>query len=263
MCITLSELKKHFEHIGISKNDSIMLHASVRSIGKTLIGGPDIIIQALKEQVGPEGTLMMYVGWEDAPYHLSEWTPEKQEATLLELPAFDINSSHADRDHGVLAEFLRTTIGSVRSTNPGASCVALGKNAKKMLENHPLNYGYSVGSPLHHLCELKGKVLVLGSPLAHITLYHYSESLCKIPDKRIVKWKCPILINQQKKWVEIEEFDTSKGIVDWEEDYFPLISQDYISTTNYKPKKIGNADCYLFDANELNQFAIRWMEEKF
>ena len=38
-----------------------MLHASVRSVGE-VAGGPDQIHLALRDALGSEGTLMMYVG---------------------------------------------------------------------------------------------------------------------------------------------------------------------------------------------------------
>jgi aminoglycoside 3-N-acetyltransferase len=260
--ITLSRLKNDLIRSGLAFGDVVMVHASIKAIGE-LVGGPDIVITAIRDIIGQTGTLMMYVAWEDSPYHLEELPPEKRKAYLEELPPFDIFTSRAKRDHGILAEFLRTTPGTLRSQNPGASVCALGKDAKLITMNHPLNYGYGNGSPLHHLCQLNGKILILGSPLAHITLYHYAETLCTIVNKRVVQWKCPIVQNNEKVWVEIEEFDTSKGIVDWEGDYFPLITRNYLENRNITPLKVGNADCFLFDANDLNDFAVQWMEDKF
>jgi aminoglycoside 3-N-acetyltransferase len=260
--ITGSQLKNDLLRSGLVLGDVVMVHASIKAIGE-LVGGPDLVITAISDIIGQSGTLMMYVAWEDSPYHLEDFPLEKQKAYLEELPPFNIFTSRAKRDHGILAEFLRTTSGTLRSQNPGASVCALGKDAKLITENHPFNYGYGNGSPFDQLCQLGGKILILGSPLGHITLYHYSEFLCNIANKRIVKWKCPIVQNKEKVWVEIEEFDTSSGIVDWEGDYLPLITGDYIENRNITPHKVGNADCFLFDANDLNSFAVQWMEDKF
>lgn len=260
--ITESRLKSDLMNAGLKGGDVVMLHASIKAIGE-LVGGPDIVISAIMEIIGQSGTLLMYVGWEDDPYHLKRWSHEKQHAYLSELPSFNINTSRAKRDHGILAEFLRTTPGVLRSQNPGASVCALGKNAEYFTKNHPINYGYGIGSPFQKLCQLNGKILVLGSSLAHITLYHYAESICKVPNKRIVKWKCPIMQNNEKTWLEIEEYDTSQGIVNWEGDYFPLITEDYIKEMSAPMYKIGNANSYLFEANHLNDFAVRWMEDRF
>jgi len=259
---TVESIKHDLVRCGLVSGDIVMLHASVKAIGE-LVGGPDIVIKGIMDIIGSSGTLMMYVGWEDCPYHLKNWATAKQKAYLEALPPFDINIARAKRDHGILAEFLRTTPNTLRSQNPGASVCALGKHAKLITEHHPLNYGYGIDSPLHHLCQLNGKVLILGSPLAHITLYHYAENLCNTPNKRIVRWKCPIIQNNEKIWVEIEEFDTSKGIVDWEGDYFPLITGDYIESRKIIASKVGNADSFLFNAPDLNHFAVEWIEDKF
>ena len=47
--------------LGVAPGTVLMLHASVRSIG-WVVGGPDVVLDALVEALGPTGTLMMYVG---------------------------------------------------------------------------------------------------------------------------------------------------------------------------------------------------------
>jgi len=43
-----------------------------------IVGGPDIVLQALLDQITDKGTLMMLAGWEDCPYDLPDWSLEKQ-----------------------------------------------------------------------------------------------------------------------------------------------------------------------------------------
>ena len=69
--ITKSRLIADFEKLGIKPTNTIMLHASVKAIG-WIVGGPDVVIQALLDVLGKEGTLMMYVGWENSPYNLAK-----------------------------------------------------------------------------------------------------------------------------------------------------------------------------------------------
>ena len=69
LLVTRSTLVKDFSDLGVSPGGTIMLHASVKSVG-WVVGGPDVVLHALREALGPEGTLMMYVGWEDNPYDL-------------------------------------------------------------------------------------------------------------------------------------------------------------------------------------------------
>jgi len=126
-----------------------------------------------------------------------------------------------------------------------------------------MQYGYGPGSPLAKLCEVGGKVLLLGAPLNTITLLHYAESMAKVPNKRIVHYKMPILRNWQRLWIEIEDFDTSRGIVANAEKYFQTIMHEYLSSGKGHSGKVGAAQSCLFDSADLAAFAIRWLEKAF
>ena len=142
--------------------------------------------------------------------------------------------------------------------------MAIGSRARWITENHPLQYGYGPGSPLAKLCEANGQVLLLGAPLNCITLLHYAEHMARVPNKRVVRYKMPILRDGRRVWVEIEEFDTSQGVVDWRAgDYFETIAREYISSGKGSSGKVGTAQSYLFDASGLAKFAIQWMERTF
>lgn len=60
---TKETLNQQLQNLGIKANDTIMVHASLRAIGKVL-GGPDQILAAILQAIAPNGTLMMYVGCE-------------------------------------------------------------------------------------------------------------------------------------------------------------------------------------------------------
>lgn len=239
-----------------------MLHLSIKQIG-WLVGGPDIMIQALLEILGVEGTLMMYAGWEDSPYGLSDWETDKKEKYLQECPAFDPDISRAVVGWGVLVERLRCWPGSYRSQHPDASFVALGKQAQYLTQGHALHYGYGLQSPLHKLVNLGGRVLNIGAPLNTTTLLHYSEDQAGLPNKKVVRYQMPVLIgDRQVQWIPVEEFDTSSGIVQgYPGDYFTDLMQNYISTYSLTKQYIGKAPSYLFSAPHLHIFAKHWMEK--
>ena len=260
--ITKSRLLDDLRRLGVNAGQTVMLHALVRAIG-WIVGGPDVVIQALLDVLEPTGTLMMYIGWEDSPYDLAEWPEDWQRAYLEECPPFDPATSRACRKWSILTEYLRTWPGAFRSKHPDASLVAIGALARWLTENHPLQYGYGPGSPLAKLCEVKGKVLLLGAPFNTITLLHYAEHMAKVPNKRIVRYKMPVLQDGQRIWVEIKEFDTCRGIVADAEEYFKKIASEYLSSGKGRSGKIGAAQSYLFDAADLSKFAIEWLEKTF
>jgi len=260
--ITKSRLIGDLKKLGVKPADTIMLHASVKSIG-WIVGGPDVVIQALLDVVGAKGTLMMYVGWEDSPYRLAEWNEEWQQAYLNECPPFDPKKSRAYRKWSILTEYLRTWPRAYRSSNPEASCAAVGARAKWITENHPLQYGYGPGSPLAKLCEVNGKVLLLGAPFGTITLLHYAEHIVKVPNKRIVRYRMPILQDGKKVWVEIEEFDTCGDVLPNASEYFEIVPRKFLASGKGRSGKVGAAQSHLLDADELVKFAVQWIERKY
>jgi len=260
--ITRSRLVEDLGKLGVSSGQTVMFHASVKAIG-WIVGGPDVVIQALLDVLGSEGTLMMYVGWEDSSYNLEEWPEDRQRAYLQECPPFDPATSHAFRKWSILTEYLRTWPDAFRSSNPEASCAAVGAKARWITEDHPLQYGYGPSSPLAKLCEANGKVLLLGAPFSTITLLHYAEHMARVPNKRIVHYKMPVLRDGRRVWVEIEEFDTCGGILPSAEEYFQILPREYLSSGKGHSGKVGDTQSYLFDAADFVQFAIQWLENRF
>ena len=79
--------------------------------------------------------------------------------------------------------------------------------------------------------DVRGKVLLLGAPVDTITLLHYAEHMARLPKKRVIRYREPLLVNGERVWVEIEEFDTSQPVVPgaWES-YFADIVQEYFAS---------------------------------
>jgi aminoglycoside 3-N-acetyltransferase len=264
--ITKSRLVADLKKLGVALGDTLMLHASVKAIG-WVVGGPDVVIQALLEVLGREGTLMMLASWEDspwgAPHKFAQWPREWQKAYLEEFPPFDPATSRAYRKWSILTEYLRTWPGAYRSANPEASCAAVGAKAKWLTENHSLQYGYGPGSPFAKLCEANGKVLLLGAPFNSITLLHYAEHLARVPNKLVIRYKVPILHEGRKVWVEIEEFDTCGNVLPNAREYFEAIPREYFASGRGRVGKVGEAQSYLFDAEDFVNFAVQWLEKKY
>ncbi len=263
LLVTRSQIARELAGLGVAPGQVVMLHASVKAVG-WVVGGPDVVIRALLDVLTPRGTLLMYVGWEDAPYHLAEWPEDRQRAYLEECPPFDPATSPAVRKWSILTEYLRAWPGARRSQHPEGSFAAVGAQAEWLTKDHPLQYGYGTGSPLARLCEAGGRVLLLGAPFDTITLLHYAEHLASVPNKRTVRYKMPVLREGKRAWLDLEEFDTSKGIADWEGgDYFPVIAPEFLASGKGRAGKVGGARCYLFDAAELVEFGVSWMERTF
>jgi aminoglycoside 3-N-acetyltransferase len=60
--IVHSQLVRGLIRLGLEAGDMVMVHSSMRAVGKVL-GGPDVVIRALSDVVGAGGTVVMYVDW--------------------------------------------------------------------------------------------------------------------------------------------------------------------------------------------------------
>lgn len=204
------------KELGVRPGDTLMVHASLRKIGRPATE----VLAALDAAVGPEGTLLMMTSGIDAdPY--------------------DPANTPVDPDNGYLAEAFRTAPGSIFTDHPEGRFSARGARAKEILRDPPWNDYYGPGSPLHHLCEMHGKVLRLGSDEATVTLLHYAEYLANIPHKRRAKRTRRLLDGSVRT---IECLDDCDGIVEWHgEDYFGLILREYLATGRATRGTVGGA----------------------
>ena len=260
--VTREQIAVEVKGLGIDAGDTVMLHASVGAMG-WIVGGPDRVLEAMRMVLGETGTLLMYAGWDGSPYDVTLGMPELPEALKAAWPPYDPATSRAVREWGVLPEYLRTWRGARRSVHPDSSFVAIGPSAVALVADHPLQYGMGTGSPLAKLCEAGGKVLLLGSPLANVTLLHYAEHLADVPEKEIVRYWAPIVHDGAKAWVQIEEFST-EGCLPWygATDLFEAIVQDYLQEGQGVVGHVGAAQSHLFDAADLVEFAVAWIEER-
>lgn len=259
--VTRERLETELRALGVDAGAVVMLHASVRAVG-WVVGGPDEILGVLLDLLGPRGTLMMLASWEDHPYAMDAWPQATRRAYLDALPAFDPATSRADhREMGILAEYLRTRPGAVRSRHP-FGYVAVGPHADALLRDHPYQYHHGPDSPLARLCAADGRVLLLGRLFDSVTLLHHAEHLADVPGKRVARYRMPLLVDGARVWTDFEEYDTEEGIVDWPEgDYFDAIVREYVEAGEGRRGRVGHAEAYLFDAGELVRFGRGWMEE--
>jgi aminoglycoside 3-N-acetyltransferase len=252
-----ASLADDFRRLGVRPGAVVMLHASVRAVGE-VAGGPDEIHLALGDAVTETGTLMMYAG---CPRYYDEvgrgnLTPAVEAVVLEKLPAFDPRTARSARDHGVLVEFFRTSPG-VTFNDHVARFVFRGAHAHRLERPQPWNFAFGAGSPLERFLELDGKILLLGCDHDAVTFLHYAEHIVEIPNKRVARYRVPVLEGGRRVWREQEEFDTADGVhVNWPERFFAMIVDAYLARTGNAGARVGNARTVLLSARGLLQFAL-------
>ena len=260
---TAAALADDLAALGLAAGDAVMVHASLRAVGPVL-GGADGVIAALRQVVGPQGCILAYVSWleqfEDALDDDGGLDPVLKPF----IPAFDAATSRANPDHGWFAEALRTTPGTRRSGNPGASVAALGAGAEAFTADHPLDYGYGEGSPFARLVAAGGKVLMLGAPLDTMSLLHHAEHLADIPGKHVRRMDVPLAAGDGVRWQTITEFDTVDPVIDGlADDYFASIVEAFLASGQGTRGRVGDAPSVLVPAAAMTGFAVDWLERRF
>lgn len=252
----------HLRRLGLRAGDVVMAHAGLRAIGP-MLNGPDTLVEAIRDIIGNQGTLLCYVNWEQQYEDALDELGQVPAALKSDIPPFDPKRSRASRDHGAFAEFVRTTPGALRSQNPGASVVAIGDRAEWFTADHPLDYGYGPGSPFEKVVLANGKILMIGAPLDTMSILHHAEHLAQIPGKRIRRMEVPLQLGGQVCWRMIEEFDTADPVVNGlDADYFKTVVEDFLNTEGGQIGKVGEAHSVIVPANAMVRFAVRWLEQR-
>lgn len=243
------------EKVGVTKGDTIMVHCSLSSMG-FVCGGPQIIIEALLETVGEEGTIMMPTqSWKNldptAGVHWEE--PEEWWQTIRDnWPAYNKDITPTNT-MGAVAEMFRKWPGACRSDHPARSVAAYGKHAKYLTENHDLSNIFGEGSPLSKLYELGGKVLLIGVGYDKNTSIHLADARANYPSKHTAVESSAIMENSKRVWKSYETL-----FVDGED--FEEIGAAFEQEYSVQKETLGNATISYMQMVELVDFAVEWIE---
>jgi aminoglycoside 3-N-acetyltransferase len=268
MLVTRSGLARELERLGLGPGGVVMVHCRLSALGH-VVGGAEVAVRALLDVLGPEGTLVAYTGWEDAPPDdLGSLDEEARRAYLDEHPAYDPRVALSRRDHGRVPEALRTWPGARHSGHPEAGVAAVGPRAGEITASHPYDDAYGVGTPYARLVELGGKVAMLGAPLDTVTLVHHAEAVALVPDKQRVRYRYPIFEGGERVWRSFSDIDTSEGALPYgrvigEEDYVGYIARSALATVAGRGGLVGEETAYVFDARRLVEHAVAWIERNF
>ena len=251
--------------IGLRAGDLVMVHTSLRALGP-IAGGPATLLEALLECLTPKGTLAAYVSWQHSSYDATldgrELTGEERDA----WPAFDPATAPPYDGFGQFNRFLCLHPEVRRSAHPDASIAAIGARAAELTSGHELLDGYGPSSPLGRFVQWHGRVLMLGAPPGTVTALHLAEAIARIPGKRRVRYQVPVQVDGTKRWCGAEEFDTNAlldACIAQGLDPIAGIATDYVAAGRGRRGRVGDATCWLFEANELVQFGVRWLEDRF
>ncbi|MGV3652392.1 MAG: aminoglycoside N(3)-acetyltransferase [Devosia sp.] len=159
--VTREALVAQLRDLGVRPGDLLLVHTSFRAV-RPIAGGPEGLVLALLEAVGPQGTLAM-----------PGWTSEDD-------AAFDPKSTPCPADLGITAETFRRMPAVERSTHPMAF-IAKGPLAAEVVAGELPLPPHGPASPVGHIHRLDGKILLLGVGQDANTTLHMAETLAGVP----------------------------------------------------------------------------------
>ena len=230
--------------LGVQKGDTLYVHSSLKKIG-WLENGPQTLLDALLEAVGPQGTIAV-------PTHSLCYVN-------IGVAPFQVESSSSYL--GTFPEFVRKHPLSLRSAHPSHSSAAIGKNAKFLTENHDLSNALGYHSPLHRIYRTRGKVLLLGVDHGSNTMLHLAESLAKTGYETLpynAAWGPEVqyvAADGSVKRVRQTEFPGCSGHFTAMEGIF-----QYLDIARYG--RVGNAVSQLLDAKPMVDVTVKVLKKR-
>lgn len=254
--ITKETIIKELKSVGLGKDDIVMVHTSLKSMGY-VCGGAQTIIEALIDVVGENGTIMMPTqSWKNLdPETGVHWDADESDWQLIRenWPAYDKKITPTNT-MGAVAEMFRSWPGSIRSDHPARSVCAWGKYADYLTKDHELSNIFGEGSPIARLYELDAKVLLLGVGYDKNTSIHLADARAEYPGKHDCIEHSAVMENGVRVWKEYKTL-----FVDGED--FEEIGAAFEKEKKFACGKIGDADIKLMSQRDIVDFSVKWIEK--
>lgn len=168
--LTRAQAVDQFRAVGVRTGDTLMVHSAFRSLGP-VEGGPDTVIDALLELVGPGGTVLFptfnFHAWTEAHYWDSHETPSEM---------------------GALTELARRRPGALRTPHPIYSFAALGARAAEFAACDDAE-AFGDASVFARFLEADGLIVSIGLHFnSTFSLHHYVERVVGVDYRRIKRF---------------------------------------------------------------------------
>ena len=154
---------RQLHDLGVLPGSVLVVHTAFSKI-RPVAGGPQALIAALRDALGPEGTLVMPSMSDDDEH---PFDPARTDC----------------RGMGVVADIFWRMPDVSRSNSPHAFA-AVGRYAAEITRPHPDDVPHGVDSPAGRVWERDGQVLLLGAGHDANTMIHLAEHIANVRYRR-------------------------------------------------------------------------------
>lgn len=183
--LSRAEVTDQLRALGVEQGGVLLVHTSFRAT-RPVEGGPLGLIEALRDAVGPQGTVAM-----------PSWTGSDDEP-------FDPMTTPASSDLGIVADTFWRLPGVLRSNHPFAFAAA-GPEAPRITSDPLPLPPHIPESPVGRIHDLGGQVLLLGVGHDADTTLHLAEVLAAVPYQ--LSKHCTVLRDGRPVQVQYAEND--------------------------------------------------------
>ena len=247
--ITMSRLTADFTRLGLSPGMTLLVHASLSSMG-WVCGGVQAVVDSLMAILTEEGTLVMPTQsfdlsepsyWQNPPVPDAWWSRIRGE-----MPAYHPQKTPT-RGMGAIAEAFRTFPDVVRSSHPHVSFAAWGKRKDEIVYPHPLDFPLNEASPLGRLYDWEAYVMLLGVSYDSNTAFHLAEYGRE--DVRTITQGAPIIEDGKRAWKQYCDIEM------FSDDELAKLGRAFESRCDVTIDQVGMATCRLFKMKDAVDFA--------
>ncbi|MEY9968355.1 aminoglycoside 3-N-acetyltransferase [Streptacidiphilus sp. MAP12-16] len=250
MC-TRESLASELRAFGLRAGETVLVHSSLSSLG-WVCGGPGVVVLALLDALGAQGTLVVPThsgdnsdpaSWANPPVPKAWW------ATIrASTPPYDARTTPS-LGVGVIPETVRNWPGALRSSHPQTSFAALGPRAAAIVDGHALDCRLGERSPLARLEEAEARILLLGAGFESCTAFHLAEYRVPTPQ---VDNSFAVMTPQGRRWTTVRDTSIS-------EDRFDELGAAFEQECPVLQGKVGAAQARLFSLADAVAYAQVWL----
>ena len=229
-----NSLTEDFKNLGIKKNDNILIHSSMKSIGE-VDGGADTVLDVFIKYLADDGNIALPShSWDAINSEHNIFDPEKEPSCV-----------------GILTEMFRKRKGVLRSLHPTHSIAITGKDKEYFVKDeHLIDTPCGRKGCWGKLLDMDFKIIFLGCSTKRNTYIHGVEEWCNVPNRLTEEYQKLRIVMPDGSIFDRDMLRHYNKNGDISGNYDRI--QPYMEERGLAVKgKFGNADCVVEKARDI------------